>query len=93
MIGNVVSSDDRDTGLYDGVIFPVDEFWSNGIYVISWERTYMSLIDTMLSIFVMPSQWRTSGINAWNRISLTPAISSVDLKYRSAESPPRFRKL
>jgi hypothetical protein len=26
-------------------------------------------------------------------MSLTPAMSSVDLKYLSAESPPRFRKL
>ena len=32
-------------------------------------------------------------MRAWNLMSLTPAISSVDLKYLSAESPPRFLKL
>ena len=53
----------------------------------------MSLIETMLWIFVMPSQCRTSGIKAWKRMSLTPAMSSVDLKYLSAESPPRLRRL
>ena len=53
----------------------------------------MSLMDTMLSIFLIPSQWRTSGINAWKRMSFTPAIISVDLKYLSAESPPRLRRL
>ena len=47
----------------------------------------------MLSIFVIPNQWRTSGMSAWNLMSLTPAISSVDLKYLSAESPPRFLRL
>lgn len=30
---------------------------------------------------------------AWKRMSLTPAIISVALKYRSAESPPRLREL
>lgn len=55
--------------------------------------THMSLIETMLSIFLMPSQWRTSGMSAWNRMSFTPAMSSVALKYLSAESPPRFRRL
>jgi hypothetical protein len=50
-------------------------------------------METILSIFDIPSQCSTSGINAWNRISLTPAISSVDLKYLSAESPPRLRRL
>ena len=53
----------------------------------------MSLIDTMLSIFWIPNQCSTSGMRAWKRISLTPAISSVDLKYLSALSPPRFRRL
>lgn len=53
----------------------------------------MSLIETILSIFLIPSQCNTSGINAWKRISLTPAMSSVDLKYLSAESPPRLRRL
>lgn len=53
----------------------------------------MSLIDTMLSILVMPSQWRMSGMRAWKRMSFTPAIISVDLKYLSAESPPRLRRL
>jgi len=41
----------------------------------------------------MPNQCKTSGISAWKRISLTPAIISVDLKYLSAESPPYLRKL
>lgn len=54
---------------------------------------FMSLIEIMLSILVIPSQWRTSGMSSWNRMSLTPAMSSVDLKYRSAESPPRLREL
>ena len=54
---------------------------------------FISLIDTILSTFFIPNQCRTSGINAWNLISLTPAINSVDLKYLSAESPPRFRRL
>lgn len=53
----------------------------------------MSLIDIMLSIFLIPSQCRTSGMRAWNRESFTPAIISVDLKYLSALSPPRLRKL
>ena len=53
----------------------------------------MSLIDTMLSIFLMPSQCRTSGMSAWKRMSFTPAMSSVALKYLSAESPPRFLRL
>ena len=56
-------------------------------------KAYISLIEIMLSIFVIPSQWRTSGMRAWNLMSLTPAISSVDLKYLSAESPPRFLRL
>ena len=56
-------------------------------------NTYMSLIEIMLSIFLMPNQCKTSGINAWKRMSFTPAMSSVDLKYLSAESPPRLRRL
>lgn len=56
-------------------------------------KTYMSLIETILSIFLIPSQCKTSGMRAWKRMSLTPAMSSVDLKYLSAESPPRLRKL
>jgi hypothetical protein len=56
-------------------------------------KAYISLIEIMLSIFVIPNQWRTSGMRAWNLMSLTPAISSVDLKYLSAESPPRFLRL
>ena len=47
----------------------------------------------MLSIFLIPNQCRTSGMRAWNRMSFTPAMSSVALKYLSAESPPRFRRL
>lgn len=58
-----------------------------------FEVAYMSLMETMLSIFLIPSQWRTSGMSAWKRMSFTPAISSVALKYLSAESPPRLRKL
>ena len=53
----------------------------------------MSLIEIMLSIFVIPSQCRMSGMSAWKRMSFTPAMSSVDLKYLSAESPPRLRRL
>lgn len=56
-------------------------------------ETYMSLIDTMLSIFLIPNQCNTSGMRAWNLISFTPAMSSVDLKYLSAESPPLLRRL
>ena len=56
-------------------------------------KAHISLIEIMLSIFVIPNQWRTSGMRAWNLMSLTPAMSSVDLKYLSAESPPRFLKL
>jgi len=41
----------------------------------------------------MPSQWRMSGINAWNLMSFTPAIFSVRLKYSDARSKPRFRAL
>lgn len=50
-------------------------------------------IDSILSIFLIPSQWRISGINAWKRISLTPAIFSVRLKYSEARSAPRFLAL
>lgn len=32
-------------------------------------------------------------MRAWNLESLTPAIISVDLKYLSALSPPRLRRL
>lgn len=53
----------------------------------------MSLIETMLSIFLIPNQCKMSGMSAWKRMSLTPATSSVALKYLSAESPPRFRRL
>lgn len=53
----------------------------------------MSLMETMLSILRMPSQCKTSGMSAWNRMSLTPAMSSVARKYLSAESPPRLRRL
>lgn len=35
---------------------------------------------SILSILVMPSQWRMSGISAWNRMSFTPATFSVRLK-------------
>ena len=51
------------------------------------------LILNMRSIFLIPSQWRISGINAWNRISFTPAIFSVRLKYSDARSSPRFLAL
>ena len=54
---------------------------------------FISLIETILSIFLIPNQCNTSGMRAWNRMSFTPAINSVDLKYLSAESPPRFLKL
>lgn len=38
------------------------------------------LMLSILSILVMPSQCRMSGIRAWKRISLTPAMFSVLLK-------------
>ncbi len=38
------------------------------------------LMLSILSILVMPSQWRMSGIKAWKRMSLTPAMFSVRLK-------------
>lgn len=41
--------------------------------------TYL-LILSIRSIFVIPSQWRMSGIKAWKRMSLTPATFSVRLK-------------
>lgn len=50
-------------------------------------------MEIMLSIFCTPNQCNTSGINAWNLISFTPAINSVALKYRSAVSPVRLREL
>lgn len=38
------------------------------------------LMLSILSIFAMPSQCRISGISAWKRMSLTPAMFSVRLK-------------
>lgn len=90
----VVSFENRDARADDRIVFPVD-----GTAIRTYttknvqEGSYISLIEIMLSTFVIPNQWRTSGMRAWNLISLTPAISSVDLKYLSAESPPRFLKL
>jgi hypothetical protein len=55
-------------------------------------KTYL-LILSILSIFLIPSQCRISGIKAWNLISFTPAIFSVRLKYSEARSAPRFRAL
>jgi hypothetical protein len=46
-----------------------------------------------LSIFLIPSQCRTSGISSWWRMSLTPAMFSVRAKYCVALSPPRLRAL
>lgn len=51
------------------------------------------LMLSIRSIFLIPSQWRMSGINAWKRMSLTPAIFSVRLKYSDARSAPRFLAL
>ena len=39
----------------------------------------------------MPSQFSTSGISSWKRMSWTPAMHSVRLKYWSARSPPSWR--
>lgn len=64
-----------------------------GIPLLTIASYFMSLIETILSTFLIPNQWRTSGMRAWKRISLTPAMISVDLKYLSAESPPRLRRL
>ena len=61
--------------------------------LVHHHNTHMSLIDTMLSIFLIPNQCKMSGMSAWKRMSFTPAMSSVDLKYLSAESPPRLRRL
>ena len=57
-----------------------------------WHDTYLLMLS-IRSIFLMPSQWRISGINAWKRISFTPAMFSVLLKYSEARSNPRFRAL
>jgi hypothetical protein len=57
------------------------------------ERKKGHTIEIILSIFLTPNQCSVSGIIAWNLMSLTPAIISVALKYRSAESPPRLREL
>lgn len=51
------------------------------------------LMLSMRSIFLMPSQCRMSGIRAWKRMSLTPAMFSVRLKYSDARSSPRFLAL
>jgi hypothetical protein len=95
--GDVISFQDANSTLHDGIIFPVRQemvsSWKEDEYAHKAMNAYMSLIETMLSIFLMPSQCKTSGIKAWKRMSLTPAMSSVDLKYLSAESPPRLRKL
>lgn len=89
---NIVSFRYRDAGLHDGIVFPVYRVSPNS-GASEANMAYMSLMETMLSIFLIPSQCNTSGINAWKRISFTPAMSSVDLKYLSAESPPRLRRL
>ncbi len=52
---------------------------------------FMLLIDTRRWMFVMPSQWKTSGISSWKRMSCTPATHSVRAKYWSAVSPPTWR--
>ena len=41
---------------------------------------FMSLIENQRSILLMPSQWNTSGIMSWNRMSWTPATHSVRSK-------------
>lgn len=41
--------------------------------------TYLLMLN-MRSIFLMPSQWRISGIRAWKRMSFTPAMFSVLMK-------------
>ena len=48
-------------------------------YLITREMTHL-LILSIRSIFLMPSQWRISGMRAWKRMSLTPATFSVRLK-------------
>lgn len=42
-------------------------------------KTHLLMLS-ILSILVIPSQCRMSGIRAWKRISLTPAMFSVRLK-------------
>jgi len=51
----------------------------------------MLLIEAKRSMRAMPSQWNTSGISSWKRMSCTPATHSVRLKYCAAESPPGWR--
>lgn len=60
-----------------------------------WQANWITdlLMLNMRSIFFIPSQCRMSGISAWNRISFTPAIFSVLLKYSDARSAPRFLAL
>jgi hypothetical protein len=38
---------------------------------------FMSDMEMSLSIFVMPSQLRASGISSWKRMSSTPATHAV----------------
>ena len=38
----------------------------------------------LCNTFVTPSQWRGSGMMAWNRESVTPATFCVQLKYSDA---------
>lgn len=64
----------------DGIVFHAG--YPNGSARAAQRDTRIThlLMLSILSILVMPSQCRISGIRAWNRISLTPAMFSVRLK-------------
>lgn len=49
-------------------------------HIVFDERVTYLLMLSILSIFLIPSQCRMSGIKAWKRISFTPAIFSVRRK-------------
>jgi hypothetical protein len=86
--GDVVALEDRDARLDDRIVLHVAlqkaKRGEGSIFHLSRQpsspRTEGRTIEIMLSIFFIPSQWRTSGMSAWKRMSLTPAMSSVDLK-------------
>lgn len=51
----------------------------NGLSAWGVTMTYLLMLS-ILSIFLIPSQCRISGIKAWKRMSFTPATFSVRRK-------------
>ena len=74
---DIVPLQDGDAGLDDSVVFPAAKVSSLYSVLPGSAVSHISLIDTMLSIFLIPSQCSTSGMSAWKRMSFTPAMSSV----------------